>query len=150
MMDWGLFGYYVGEVVQDEIPALDGVRSEPNLEQLKHFGASAASSGGVEMYHMPGVTPEARALAEAFGGRQPAATHRLRRGRTQIAYESLNAGASDPNVDFIMLGCPHNSIEQVWAAPGCWKASESARIPIFGCTRRARSRRSPIAAATPT
>jgi predicted aconitase len=25
--------------------------------KLKHFGAAAASSGGVEMYHIPGVTP---------------------------------------------------------------------------------------------
>jgi predicted aconitase len=30
------------------------------------------------------------------------------------AYENLTASARDPDVDFIMLGCPHNSIEQMW------------------------------------
>jgi predicted aconitase len=68
------------------------------------------------MYHLPGVTPEARALAQAFGDRQPAATHVYGAAERKIAYDRLNAGASDPNVDFIMLGCPHDSIEQVWAA----------------------------------
>jgi len=115
MMDWGLFGYYVGEVVQDEIPALEGIRSVPNLARLKHFGASAASSGGVEMYHVPGVTPEARTVAQAFGERRPAATHVYGAAERKLAYDRLNAGASDPNVDFVMLGCPHDSIEQVWA-----------------------------------
>ena len=33
-----------------------------------------------------------------------------------MAYDRLNSGASDPNVDFVMLGCPHDSIEQVWEA----------------------------------
>ena len=42
-MDWGLLGYYVGEIVQDEIPVLDGLWSQPDLVKLKHFGAAAAS-----------------------------------------------------------------------------------------------------------
>jgi hypothetical protein len=29
------------------------------------------------------------------------------------AYEWLNHSAKDPNVDFIMLGCPHASLEQL-------------------------------------
>ena len=49
---------------------LTGKLPQPSLIKLKHFGAAAASSGGVEMYHIPGVTPEARDVEEAFGGRQ--------------------------------------------------------------------------------
>ena len=59
MMDWGLLGYGIGEVVQEDIPVLAGIRHTPSMIKLKHFGAAAASSGGVEMYHIPGVTPEA-------------------------------------------------------------------------------------------
>jgi hypothetical protein len=113
IMDWGLLGYYLGEIVDDGIPVLTGRCHQPNLTKLKHFGAAAASSGGVEMYHIPEVTPEARSIEEAFCGNR--IKHTLQYGATerQIAYENLNC-ATDRNVDFIMLGCPHNSIDQVW------------------------------------
>ena len=116
MMDWGLLGYYVGEIVQDDIPVLLGRLSQPDLAKLKHFGAAAASSGGVEMYHIPGVTPEAPSIESAFGHRGPVQTLRYGMKERRIAYEKLNASAKDRNVDFVMLGCPHDSIEQVWQA----------------------------------
>ena len=58
IMDWGLLGYYLGEVIDDEIPVLTGRYRQPSLIKLKHFGAAAASSGGVEMSHIPDITPE--------------------------------------------------------------------------------------------
>jgi hypothetical protein len=114
--DWGLLGYYVGEVVQDRIPVIGGVRQVPNLVRLKHFGAAASSSGGVEMYHIVGVTPEARTLEEAFGPRNPVATIRYGKAERRIAYERINATARDAEIQFVMLGCPHYTIEQIWEA----------------------------------
>jgi predicted aconitase len=58
VMDWGMLGYYVGDVVQERIPVVTGRYSTPEIVRLKHFGAAASSSGGVEMYHIVGVTPE--------------------------------------------------------------------------------------------
>src|SRR3984893_15255540 len=68
IMEWGLLGNYHGEIVDAYVPVLTGYWPAPNLIKLKHFGAAAASSGGVEMYHIPDVTPEARSLEQAFGG----------------------------------------------------------------------------------
>jgi len=112
MMDWGLLGYWLGEAVEDEIPVLTGALINPALIKLKHFGAAASSSGGVEMYHLPGTTPEARSLDEAFAGRPIAAALRYGPSQRRRAYENLNC-ASERKIDFVMLGCPHNSIEQV-------------------------------------
>jgi predicted aconitase len=112
IMDWGLLGYWLGETVEDEIPVLTGTLINPALIKLKHFGAAASSSGGVEMYHLPGTTPEARSLDEAFAGRPIAATLRYGPSQRRRAYENLNC-ASERKIDFVMLGCPHNSIEQV-------------------------------------
>jgi predicted aconitase len=112
MMHWGLMGYYIGEVVQESSPVVTGLKSHPNLRKAKHFGAAAATSGGVEMYHLVGMTPEAPTLDAALGGKQPQETIRFGRAEMQTAYERLNC-ADDPNVDFVMLGCPHASIEQV-------------------------------------
>ncbi|RZF29189.1 DUF521 domain-containing protein [Paraburkholderia sp. UYCP14C] len=114
VQDWGLLGYYVGELVQDRIPVIDGLRDVPNLPKLKHFGAAAASSGGVEMYHIVGQTPEARTRDEAFRGRKPLDTIRYGAAERRLAYERVNTTAKDAQVDFVMLGCPHYSIEQIW------------------------------------
>jgi hypothetical protein len=112
MQDWGLLGYWVGEMVQEAIPVVSGITAHPDLVKLKHFGAAAASSGGVEMYHIPGVTPEAPSVAAAFGPKAPLATLRYGTAERRDAYRKLQS-ATERKVDFIMLGCPHNAIEQV-------------------------------------
>ena len=65
------------------------------------------------MYHIPGITPEARTVEEAFGGNPFAARVRYGAKERRAAYENLNC-ATERDIDFVMLGCPHNSIEQVW------------------------------------
>jgi predicted aconitase len=116
IMDWGLLGYYTGEIVQERVPVLSGTRRVPNIARLKHFGAAAASSGGVEMYHIAGITPEARSLEEAFGKKKPVATLKYGEAERRQAYENLNSSGRDRDVDFVVLGCPHYSIEQIWEA----------------------------------
>ena len=111
--DWGLLGYYVGEVVQDRVPVISGVTQAPDLARLKHFGAAAASSGGVEMYHLVGITPEAPTMQAAFGRNKAAATIRYGKAERRQAYERANVTAKNPNVDFVMLGCPHYTLEQI-------------------------------------
>ena len=112
--DWGLLGYYIGEVVQDRVPVITGIKHIPNLPRLKHFGAAAASSGGVEMYHMVGITPEATTLEAAFGRNKPVMKFSYGRAERRQAYERANVTAKNRDVDFIMLGCPHYTIEQIW------------------------------------
>jgi predicted aconitase len=111
--DWGLLGYYVGEVVQERIPVLSGIRHAPDLARLKHFGAAAASSGGVEMYHLAGITPEAPTLQAAFGAKKPEFQFKYGRAERRLAYERANATAKNPDIDFIMLGCPHYTLDQI-------------------------------------
>lgn len=112
VMDWGMLGYFVGELVGEEIPVLTGSIYEADPLRHKHFGASAASSGGIEMYHIVGVTPEAGTLDLALGGRKPQAAIRYGSNERRRVYETLNANGRDRSIDYIMLGCPHASIEQ--------------------------------------
>jgi len=113
VMDWGMLGYFVGQAVQDRIPVLTGRLMPPELISHKHFGAAAASSGGVEMYHVVGVTPEAPDLATAFGGQAPVETIGYGAAERRRTYEDLNRTAHDSDVDFVMLGCPHYSLDQM-------------------------------------
>ena len=112
VMDWGMLGYFIGDVVGEDIPVLTGAIRQADPLRHKHFGAAAASSGGVEMYHMVGVTPEAETLEMALGGRKPVVTIQYGDAERRRVYEALNANGLNPNVDYVMLGCPHASIEQ--------------------------------------
>jgi len=113
VMDWGMLGYFVGDMVQERIPVLSGRYGRPDLVRHKHFGAAAASSGGVELYHIVGVTPEAPTLDAAFGPNTPLETFRYGPTERKRTYESINSSATDPDVDYVMLGCPHAALEQI-------------------------------------
>src|SRR5262245_30341055 len=112
-LEWGMLGYFVGEAVDDKIPVVEGIERTPDLLELKHFGAAAASSGGVELYHIPGATAEARTVEEAFGPNRPEATIRYGEAERRATYEQLNSTSGDRHVDLVMLGCPHAGIEQI-------------------------------------
>ena len=66
------------------------------------------------MYHVIGVTPEAPSLAEVFGGNRPPETLKYGAAERRLAYERVNSTARDAHVDYVMLGCPHYSLEQIW------------------------------------
>jgi predicted aconitase len=134
VMDWGMLGYFVGEAVQEYIPVLTGIDQPPDLIRYKHFGAAAASSGGVEMYHIVGATPEAPGLDAAFGANTPAEVIHYGAAERRATYENLNANGRDTDVDYVMLGCPHAALEQI--AEACRlldgkRISENCRLWIF-------------------
>jgi hypothetical protein len=134
VIDWGMLGYFVGDAVQERIPVLQGRYNQPDIVRLKHFGAAASSSGGVEMYHIVGVTPEAETLDMAFGPKHPLDVFRFGRDERRRVYDRLNATGVDPQVDFVMLGCPHAAIEQLREAAQLLdgkKVSPNCQLWIF-------------------
>lgn len=104
-------GYLVGQVTGDRIPVIAGMK-HATFDQLKAFGAASAASGSVALYHMIGITPEARTLEEAFGGVAPA--EHIQVGRQEIArtMAQMSTGQSGA-IDVVGVGCPHASIDQM-------------------------------------
>ena len=113
IFEWGMLGYFTGAAVEDAIPVLDGAVSDASLIKHKHFGAAAASSGGVEMYHMIGITPEAPSREVAFGGIDRGERFFYGPRERAEVYERLNSIGDSRDVDYVMLGCPHYSIDQI-------------------------------------
>ena len=134
LLDWGMLGYFIGAEVGERIPVVTGRIARPDLIRHKHFGAAAASSGGVEMYHLVGVTPEAETLEQALGSRLPLELIPYGKAEQRRTYEELNSKASDSNVDFVMLGCPHAALEQLREIAGLLagkRLSENCRLWVF-------------------
>ena len=107
--DFGALGRLAGEqfeaLGQKHLPYITGI-STASLEQLKAFCASIATYGGVAMFHMASVTPE------AAQHRLPAQYIRVSQAALQQTLTAMSDAVST-EVDFVSLGCPHLSLPEI-------------------------------------
>ncbi len=68
----------------------------------------------MELFHIPGITPEKQTVESAFGGKKPEVIVTYGEKERRQTLELLNSTAKGSDVDFVMVGCPHCSIEQLW------------------------------------
>ena len=54
-----LLGYVMGKAAGNHIPVVEGLLAQPDEDRLKALAATSGSSGGIPMFHIIGVTPEA-------------------------------------------------------------------------------------------
>ncbi len=106
-----VLGYLMGSICQSRIPVIDHLASCPREDDLKSLGAAGASSGGVALFHIVGVTPEAPTLQSALQGKSPQQTVEINGKILQEAYHKLNT-TSNEKLDVVFLGCPHLSLEE--------------------------------------
>lgn len=108
--DFGALGKVIGEKLESRkdggrVPYILGVAAASG-EQLKSFCASVATYGGVAIFHMPGITPEAGLFSP------PKERIRLSAAEIERARQSLS-DAHPQEVDFVSLGCPHLSLQEI-------------------------------------
>lgn len=121
--DFGALGYLVGRLAGDGVPLLrlhrapEGLRGaedllhSPFLPHLKALGAAMAASGAVGLYHIEGVTPEARRGDDLVApGAQRVAVEDL-----GPAYAALSTAGPEGPVDLVSIGCPHASLAEIAA-----------------------------------
>ncbi len=109
--DWGALGYYSGKLAGLGIPVFNGV-GRPSQDEAKQLCAALATSGGVTMCHIAGVTPEAPTLEAAFHGDVPESDALFDDDSLKETYESLRTHTGD-EIDSVILGCPHASIREI-------------------------------------
>jgi predicted aconitase len=107
--DFGALGKAIGERLQSlggkPVPYIRGVK-QSSLENMKSFSASLATYGGVALFLMEGISPEASQYSS------PAETITITSGEISSAKMELTDG--DPlEADFVSLGCPHLSIKEI-------------------------------------
>ncbi len=105
--DFGALGYWTGLQVKNAVPMFKGIKHATN-DELKQLGASAAASGAVALYHVDGITPEART------------TNMLSDDHETLHFEEKDKldireriGMSETEIDLVVFGCPHASLEEV-------------------------------------
>jgi len=112
--EYAALGYHVGRLVGNGVPWFEGLDVDPDLsgqhcgrDRLKLMGAALAASGAVALFHVPGVTPEAR----EGNVRCPPDVPVFEVDTLQPAIDALNSGAND--VDLVVIGCPHASLHEI-------------------------------------
>jgi predicted aconitase len=108
--DLGALGIVVGRAIESRkvkvIPYLRGIPAA-TVDQLKSFCASVATYGGLSMFHMKGITPESAQFTP------PDETLIIKQSDLEDAIRSLDIFPSNEEVDFVSLGCPHLSIDEI-------------------------------------
>jgi len=106
-----VLGHLIGKISLDKIPVIEGMKIIPNEDQLKALCAAAASSGGVALFHMVGVTPEAQTIESAFQGNQPKETITVTMDMLRESRRVLTHTDSE-KLDMVVLGSPHFSLAE--------------------------------------
>jgi len=112
--EWGALGGVVGRLAGDywRVPVLTGIDRAPGSDELKHFGAAMASFGSVALFHIEGITPEARRLADVFEGDVPAP---IRVGEADVQRLLGAYGGQAEPVDVVVFSAPQLSLLEMQA-----------------------------------
>lgn len=99
--DFGALGIFLGEILEDKIPAIKGLEGA-SKEDLKQLGAALASAGMVNMFHL---------YSE---GMMEKTLEKLTIERSDLAKVSQKlTTASTEKPDLVFVGCPHCSLGEI-------------------------------------
>ena len=116
-----ILGSAIGMKVMEDVPFVRGLSrflgtelNDDATAYLKDFGAATASNGAVGLYHIEGLTPEAKLSGEALiaPGAQTYVIDDAELARVKSSYPIMwkNPDA-EPKLCFV--GCPHLSLKQL-------------------------------------
>jgi predicted aconitase len=137
---WPVLGNLYGRLVGNAVGVVAGIQTSPGEDALKGFGAAAASSGAVGLFHIAGVTPEAPNLETALGEPQEPAGRRIEHivVTTSMVIDSqrrLSTAERADRVDAVAIGSPHLSIDEFDRLQRLL-AGRRLAVPIYACTGR--------------
>ncbi|CDX22859.1 conserved hypothetical protein [Mesorhizobium sp. ORS 3324] len=132
---WPVLGSLYGREVGNAVGVVTGVAGHPGEDALKAFGAAAASSGAVGLFHIAGVTPEAPDVETILAGPEPEAVIRVTRQMVAKARSGLSTAAAAKAIDAVAIGSPHLSSTEFEMLERLI-AGRRLAVPIYACTGR--------------
>ncbi len=108
--EWGALGGVIGRLAGNywAVPVIEGIDGAPRSDQLKHFGAAMASFGSTALFHLVGLTPEARRLSDVASPNLP--THRVTKADIDALQKSYHVG---DRVDVVVFSAPQLSLYEL-------------------------------------
>jgi hypothetical protein len=116
-----LLGSAIGMKVMEEVPYVKGMEqwlgtelNDENCAYLKDFGAATASNGAVGLYHIAGLTPEAKEQGESLI-KSNALTYIIDDAELERVKANYPVIWKNPNAKpaLCFVGCPHLTLQQL-------------------------------------
>ena len=116
-----LLGSAIGMKVMEDVPYVIGLDQwigneldDAACTYLKDFGAATASNGAVGLYHIDGLTPEAKELGNSLilDGAEEYVIDDAELERVKASYPVMWKN-KDAKPKLCFMGCPHMSLEQL-------------------------------------
>ena len=136
VVDYATMGYFVGKEINDQIPVFADIPKNISMEQLRGLSYSLPVGGAVPMFHVLGVTPEARTYEEAFGGKKPNRELVVRSSDLRMVYDLLNT-TQRKDIDLVCFGCPHCTLTELREAASLLEGKRiHENVRLWFCTSR--------------
>ncbi|WP_373503332.1 aconitase X [Aestuariivirga sp.] len=103
-----LLGHHAGRLAGRRVAVISGLLPDAGRDALKAISSAVAASGGVELWHGAGVTPEAPDVASVFSGGD---VHHVTADDLTRAHHDLSSAADGP-LDAVAIGTPHFSLSE--------------------------------------
>ena len=116
-----LLGSAIGMKVMEAVPYVKGLDKwlgneldDAACTYLKDFGAATASNGAVGLYHIDGLTPEAKEMGETLIA-EGAEIYVIDDAELERVYKNYPVIWKNPDAKpkLCFMGCPHMSLEQL-------------------------------------
>ncbi len=128
-----LIGHHTGRLAGRRVPVISGLPPSIGKDALKAISTAVASSGGVELWHGVGATPEAPDLASVLSGSD---VHHVTPDDLARAHRDLSTARDGP-LDAVALGTPHFSLTEFGELVRLLDGRKiHARLPFFVSTSR--------------
>ena len=132
---WPVLGSLYGRLIGNAIGVVTGVTEKPGEDALKAFGAAAASSGSVGLFHVAGVTPESPDVDTALSGAPPKEHVVVTGAMVRDSQRRLSTADRPDRIDAVAIGSPHLSLEEFDRLESIL-AGRRVAVPIYACTGR--------------
>lgn len=123
-MDASGLGFLIGKKVVDKVPVIENYNF--SKIELKNMGGSMAASGGVALFHVEGITPEAPDFASVFDGHPKEVITITQNDLDALRFKDLDTATS------VVFGCPQMTHEEA-VLLGQHFAGKKTKIPTWFC-----------------
>ncbi len=131
LLEWGLLGALIGKLSGSywEVPTIEGIDVIPDSDEIKHFGAAMASFGSTPLFHIVGITPEAKVLSDVKN---------INLETNIISKENLkefhsNYSDTEAKIDVVVFAAPQLSLLEMQRLAKLCSGAE-IKIPMIVCT----------------
>jgi predicted aconitase len=123
-MDASGLGFLIGKKVVNKVPVIENYNF--SKIELKNMGGAMAASGGIALFHVEGITPEAADFASVFDGDPEEVITITQKDIDALRFKDPGAATS------VVFGCPQMTYEETLLLAQHF-VGKKTRLPTWFC-----------------